>query len=105
MQHIDEVGLQRILVGWYSSEESRDLARSLLRPVIEIDRQEELLSTLEVFLDNESSPTVTAEILGVHRNTVVNRISRAKSVLSADLDDPDERLAVSLPVELAKLRG
>ncbi|GAB3394935.1 PucR family transcriptional regulator [Amycolatopsis echigonensis] len=105
VQHIDEVGLQRILVGWYSSEESRDLARSLLRPVLEIDRQEELLSTLEVFLDNESSPTVTAEILGVHRNTVVNRISRAKSVLSADLDDPDERLAVQLACRLAKLRG
>jgi hypothetical protein len=105
VQHIDELGVQRILVGWYTSEEFGDFARTLLRPVAEIDRDEDLMRTLEVYLDNESSPTVTANVLGLHRNTVINRVSRIRSVLPVDLDDPDQRLAVQLACRVINLRA
>lgn len=96
VRHIDELGIQRILIGWYSSSEFGDFASTLLRPVTDMDREEDLMRTLEVYLDNESSPTVTADVLGLHRNTVINRIARIRKVLHVDLDDPDERLAVQL---------
>jgi purine catabolism regulator len=96
VRHIDELGIQRILIGWYSSSEFGDFASTLLRPVTDMDRDEDLMRTLEVYLDNESSPTVTADVLGLHRNTVINRIARIRKVLHVDLDDPDERLAVQL---------
>lgn len=105
VHHVDELGVQRILVGWYASEEFGDFARTLLRPVAEIDRDEDLLRTLEVFLDNESSPTVTANVLGLHRNTVIKRISRIRSLLPIDLDDPDQRLAVQLACRVINLRA
>jgi DNA-binding PucR family transcriptional regulator len=105
VQHIDELGVQRILVGWYTSEEFSDFARTLLRPVAEIDREEDLMRTLEVYLDNESSPTVTANVLGLHRNTVINRVTRIRSVLPVDLDDPDQRLAVQLACRVINLRA
>jgi purine catabolism regulator len=105
VQHIDELGVQRILVGWYTSEEFGDFARTLLRPVLNIDKDEDLLRTLEVFLDNESSPTATSDMLGLHRNTVIKRMARIRKVLSVDLDDPDQRLAVQLACRVVNLRA
>ncbi|WP_326708153.1 helix-turn-helix domain-containing protein [Streptomyces sp. NBC_01474] len=105
VQHIDEMGMQRILFGWYASQEFADFAATLLRPVLTVDRDEELLRTLETYLDNESSPTVTADVLGVHRNTVVNRVVRIRQLLSVDLDDPDQRLAVQLACRVVNLRA
>jgi purine catabolism regulator len=105
VQHIDELGVQRILVGWYTSEEFGDFARTLLRPVVNIDKDEDLLRTLEVFLDNESSPTATSDMLGLHRNTVIKRMARIRQVLSVDLDDPDQRLAVQLACRVVNLRA
>ncbi len=105
VQHIDELGVQRILFGWYTSDEFGDFARTLVRPVTDIDRDEELMRTLEVFLDNESSPTLTADALGLHRNTVINRISHIRRVLAVDFDDPDQRLAVQLACRVVNLRA
>ncbi|MBU2694467.1 CdaR family transcriptional regulator [Pimelobacter sp. 30-1] len=104
LQHIDEFGVQRILFGWYTSDDFGEFARTLLHPVQSIDRDEDLIRTLEVFLDNESSPTVTAAILGVHRNTVIKRVARIRSAMSVDLDEPDQRLAVQLACRVVNLR-
>ncbi|MTD12908.1 hypothetical protein GIS00_02975 [Nakamurella sp. YIM 132087] len=105
VQHVDELGVQRILVGWYTSDEFGDFARTLLRPITAIDPGEDLLRTLAVHLDNESSPTATADVLGVHRNTVINRIARIRQALQVDLDDPDQRLAVQLACRVVGLGG
>ncbi|MFV0457589.1 MAG: PucR family transcriptional regulator [Actinomycetales bacterium] len=104
VQHIDELGMQRILVGWYTSSEFGDFARTLLRPVAMLDKDEDLTRTLEVYLDNESSPTATADVLGVHRNTIIKRLARIREVLAVDLDDPDQRLAVQLACRVANLK-
>ncbi len=103
VQHIDELGVQRILVGWYTSQEFGDFARTLLRPVTDIDKDDDLLRTLEVYLDNESSPTATADIMGLHRNTVIKRVARVREVLAVELDDPDQRLAVQLACRVVNL--
>lgn len=104
IQHVDEMGVQRILFGWYASEEFGTFAQTLLRPILAEDREDQLLKTLEVYLDNESSPSVTGDVLGVHRNTVVNRVARIKSLLAVDLDEPDQRLAVQLACRVVHLR-
>lgn len=103
VQHFDELGVGRILFGWYSSAEFVEFARTLLRPVIETDPDGELVRTLEAYLDAESSPTLTAERLGLHRNTVVNRVARIRGVLAVDFEDADQRLAVQLACRVVKL--
>jgi hypothetical protein len=105
VQHIDELGVKRILVGWYASETFAEFARTLLGPLLKIDVNNELLPTLEAFLDCESSPTEAAALLNVHRNTVLNRMERTRAALSIDLDDPEERLAVQLACRIRRLRG
>lgn len=103
VQHSDELGVERILVGWYTSSEFAAFARTLLRPLLELEGGDELVRTLEVFLDSESSPTLTADMLSVHRNTIMNRLARIREALAADLEDPDERLAVQLACRVVNL--
>ena len=56
----------------------------------------ELVATLSAYLDAESSVSDTVAVLGVHRNTVSARVSRAVELLGVDLADPDERMAIQL---------
>lgn len=104
VQHIDEMGVRRILLGWYASESFAEFAHTLLDPLLNQDHDGSLIQTLEVYLDEESSATMAASRLGVHRNTILNRVERLRGLLTVDLDDPDERLAVQLACRVVKLK-
>ena len=49
---------------------------------------DELLLTLQSFLRHHGSRLKVAEELGVHRNTVRNRVSQIEVLLGRSLDDP-----------------
>ena len=104
VQHIDELGIRRILFGWYASETFTVFAKTLLEPLQRADPGGDLVATLECFLDNQSSPTLTASTMNMHRNTILNRMDRIRSLLSVDLDRADERLAVQLACRVQRLR-
>jgi sugar diacid utilization regulator len=96
VEHIDAVSMKRLLVGWYGSGTLRSVADEIVTPLLDADPSGELVRTLRLYLDLESSTTLTAARLGVHRNTVMQRIERARRLLSVDLDDPDDRIVVHL---------
>jgi sugar diacid utilization regulator len=102
VEHIDGLGARRFLARWHQSAAFSSYARSALAPLL-TDEHADLLDTLHVYLDRESSATGTATHLGVHRNTVMQRIERAQRLLSVDLSRPDERLVVHLACQV--LRG
>lgn len=104
VQHIDEMGVRRILLGWYASDSFAEFAHTLLGPLLSVDADGQLLATLESYLDMESSATMAAAHLSVHRNTVLNRLDRLRALLTVNLDDPDERLAVQLACRVVKLK-
>ncbi|MHC5903123.1 PucR family transcriptional regulator [Streptomyces sp. S6] len=64
-------------------------ARALLAPVAE---NPALTETLRGWLSLHGSWDRTAVALGVHRNTVRQRIARCAVLLGTDLDDPDVRM-------------
>ena len=68
----------------------------VLTPLLEADPHGELVRTLRGYLDRESSATDTAAALGMHRNTVMQRLERIRDLLPVDLDDPDDRIVVHL---------
>ncbi len=105
VEHIDPMSIKRMLVGWYAQESLQEIASGLLEPLRHADRSGQLLRTLRCFLDSESNITTTAAIIGVHRNTVQNRIGRIRRLLRVDLERPDERLAVHLAVRTADAAG
>ncbi|MCB5180804.1 helix-turn-helix domain-containing protein, partial [Streptomyces antimicrobicus] len=78
-----EPGLAR-LVG---AAEARAYAEALLGPLTPA-----LRATLRAWLAHHGSWDRSAAALGVHRNTVRQRIGRCAALLERDLDDPDVRM-------------
>ncbi|MGW7155357.1 helix-turn-helix domain-containing protein, partial [Streptomyces sp. NPDC054887] len=70
-------------------EDARAHARVLLAPIADSPA---LASTLRTWLSLHGSWDRTAVALGVHRNTVRQRVARCATLLDADLDDPDVRM-------------
>ncbi|MFE3625907.1 helix-turn-helix domain-containing protein [Streptomyces goshikiensis] len=62
-------------------------ARELLAPLVP-----EQVRTLRAWLAHHGSWDRTAAALGVHRNTVRQRVARCTALLGRDLDDPDTRM-------------
>ncbi len=103
VRHIDELGIQRIMLGWYGSVDFGRVVAAFLEPLIRIDSDGSLLRTLRVYQDCQSSPTSAAAALGVHRNTVMRRIDHIAATLRVDLNDPEQRLALQLVVRMHRL--
>jgi hypothetical protein len=101
--HIDQLGVQRVLMGWFGSEEFKRFADSMLEPLVSADRDGALLKTLEAYLDAAGSGSGAASSLGVHRNTVSNRVQRVESLLGVDLADPEVRLSLQLACRMVRL--
>lgn len=91
---VDQLGLAQLLLAWTRTDTFQPAARTLLRPLEE--QPGDLLHTLGVYLDAESSVADTAAVLGVHRNTVAGRIARIQQLLAVDLADAEQRLALHL---------
>ena len=56
------------------------------------ERNTELVKTLETYLDHGGSLVDTAEILFIHRNTLLHRLERIGELCGLDLRDPTHRL-------------
>ena len=105
VRHIDELGIQRIMLGWYGSADFGRVVSAFLEPLTSTDSDGVLLRTLQVYLDCQSSATSTAAALGVHRNTVMKRIDRIADTLNVNLHDPDQRLALQLVVRMHRIES
>jgi purine catabolism regulator len=93
VEHADELGVARLLATWQRSEVTRAFAETALAP---LGDSESLLLTLRTYLESGGSVVLTAESLGVHRNTVTTRIQQIREKLGLDLDDPSQRLALQV---------
>lgn len=95
VEHVDELGVRRVLADWYHAEAFRSYARTLLAPLLD-SGEDRLLETLRTYLELESSASSAAAVLRVHRNTVTYRIGQIERQLSVNLARPDERLVLQL---------
>jgi sugar diacid utilization regulator len=94
----DVVGVQRMLMEWYSSDTARASVRDQLAPLEKLGpgRADTAIQTLAAYLDEQGSIVKTAQKLHLHRNAVANRLRGITELLDIDLDDPDQRLALQL---------
>ena len=54
------------------------------------------IDTLRTFMDNNMNVQKTAEILYLHRSTLVSRLSKIKKSLQIDLNDPNQRFMLNI---------
>ena len=78
--------------------DSLELPRSPLTVMEQLDDENrtDLVSTLRVYLESFGSVSTAASRLFLHSNTLRHRLARIAEVTGLDLDDPQQRLAVSL---------
>jgi sugar diacid utilization regulator len=100
---VQDLDASRLLLGWYSSTLFHDHAVQILRPIT-ASNDPELLTTLEAYLDHSCSTVHAARALGIHRNTVGQRISRAERLLGSSVQHPDTRLALQLALRIVRAR-
>jgi len=94
----DAVGVQRMLMEWYTSDTARASVRDQLAPLEKLGaaRADTAIRTLAAYLDEQGSIVKTAQKLHLHRNAVANRLRGITDLLDVDLEDPDQRLALQL---------
>jgi PucR family transcriptional regulator, purine catabolism regulatory protein len=93
VEHSDELGVARLLATWQRSDVTRAFAETALAP---LSNSRSLLTTLRAYLESGGSVVLTAQALGVHRNTVSTRVQQVRDRLGVDLDDPSQRLALQV---------
>ncbi len=92
---------------------ARDHARSdlYLEQVAAIARYDQahkragMLNTLEVYLEHWGNIKEVSERLGVHRNTITQRLERIQSLCTLDLEHPANRLPLHMAILVHKLRA
>lgn len=100
---VADLGFFGLLVG-----EDRDVGgfvSGTLGPVLDYDarRGTELVTTLRAWFDAGGSPARAAERLGVHVNTVTQRLDRVGRLLGVGWSAPDRALEVQLALRLHRL--
>ncbi|MGY1635882.1 helix-turn-helix domain-containing protein [Geodermatophilus sp. SYSU D00742] len=101
----EELGFVGLLIG--EGRDVRGFVTATLGPVLEYDarRGTELGATLQAWFDTGTSPARAAEALGVHVNTVTQRLDRVGRLLGAGWSSPARALEVQLALRLHRLTG
>lgn len=81
-------------LGLIDPTRARTFAESWLR-----DLDSEQLDTLRCFLRHHGSRLKVAEELGLHRNTVRNRLEAIEAALPGQLDDPQTRVSAWIALQ------
>ncbi len=65
------------------------------------NNDENLLTTLAVYLENMGKCNITSNKLYIHRNTLNYRLNKIKEILDCDIDDPSTRLRLEISLKIA----
>ncbi len=98
LTRFDELGVYRLIFAAEGLPELRSLHDEALAPLLAYDRDSggDLVRTLDAFFAARCSPKEAAEILHVHRNTVLYRLDRVRALTGCNLDDATTRLRLQL---------
>jgi GAF domain-containing protein/sugar diacid utilization regulator len=102
---IAELGFFGQMVGRAGPDDLRVFLDRVLGPVIDYDRERgaDLLTTLEAVLSQGGHLANSARALGIHINTLYQRLERLDQILGAGWRESDRRLELHLAVRLHAL--
>ncbi len=100
---IEELGLNGLILGLAEKELTRFCEPSLDR-LSRTHQAPELIKTVQSYLDTEGSISRTATLLGIHRNTVLQRLHRVKDITGLDPQKVRDWLGLTVLVTADGLR-
>ncbi len=100
---LTRLGAVRLLFELWGTPLLADYVETLVGALIREDRRGQLRSTLRAYLAYGGSQRMTAEHLGIHRNTLTYRLRQIRELLPVDPDDPATRLSLHLALIASEL--
>jgi carbohydrate diacid regulator len=97
--HIDDLGMVAILAGG-NKRWQENFVRNLLTQLLQ---EKYLIETVDMFFDQNMSLTLTAEALGIHRNTLLYRLSKVKKITGLDPRNFNDAIKIKLASILSQL--
>jgi len=93
-----DLGLYRLLFAMQGHAELREFYEDQIDTLLAYDKRTGagLMATLDAFFRCHGSPTEIAQVLHLHRNTVLYRLRRIEEIGRLRLDDPETRLNLHL---------
>lgn len=105
--HFNDLGIYRYLYKIARMDDLRDMYQEQVGTIASYDLRKgtDLLDTLEIYLESGGNLTRTSERLFVHRNTLIQRLERLKSLCAIDLQERSNWLTLQVAIKVYKLRN
>jgi purine catabolism regulator len=103
--YIGDLGVYQLILSLSDREKLVVFYEKTLGPLLEYDMRQhaDLIKTLEAFFSCHGNLSQTAELLIVHRNTLLYRMNRINEIAQVDLERPEIRLALHLALTIRRL--
>jgi PucR family transcriptional regulator, purine catabolism regulatory protein len=103
--YIGDLGVYQLILSLSDREKLSGFCERTLGPLLEYDMRQhaDLIKTLEAFFACHGNLSQTAEMLIVHRNTLLYRMNRINEIAQIDLNRPETRLALHLALTIRRL--
>ncbi|GAB4575750.1 MAG: PucR family transcriptional regulator [Anaerolineae bacterium] len=103
--YIGDLGVYQLILRLHDRETLLNFANQMLGPLLDYDERNraDLVKTLEAFFACHGNLSKTAEMLIVHRNTLLYRMNRISEIADMDLNRPETRLGVHLALVIRQL--
>jgi DNA-binding PucR family transcriptional regulator len=105
--HFNDLGVYRYLYTFARENSQSDLYLDQVALISRYDqghKRSELLNTLELYLEHGGNIKDTSELLGVHRNTLTQRIERIQLLCTINVEQPSNWLPLQGAIKVHKLR-
>ncbi|SCZ79613.1 PucR family transcriptional regulator [Acidaminobacter hydrogenoformans] len=97
----DDLGIYKLFL---NDDRLNDLQNYISPKIIEFKKKnEDLMETLQVYLDTQQSLAETAKKLFLHPKTIRYRIDKIEEMLNLDFENPEQRLQLQIAGRLFKL--
>lgn len=103
--YIGDLGVYQLILSLSDREKLLSFCERTLGPLLDYDMRQhaDLIKTLEAFFACHGNLSQTADMLIVHRNTLLYRMNRINEIAQIDLDRPEIRLALHLALTIRRL--
>jgi purine catabolism regulator len=103
--YIGDLGVYQLILSLSDREKLNTFCDNTLGTLEEYDHRQnaDLIKTLEAFFACHGNLSQTAEMLIVHRNTLLYRMNRINEIAQIDLNRPEIRLALHLALTIRRL--
>lgn len=96
------MGIYQFLLNLIDDPFAKQYALNFLAPLLE-DKKNDLLKTLEVYLQENGNVSKSAEILFIHRRTMTYRLKKIEQLLNIDLNNSENRFILIFCLKIMKI--